>query len=188
MSPIPGIVASQITGHLSTNSYFSIATQIATANQTTVTFTSIPQTYKHLQVVAYNGSSSITSAGYMYFNNDTTATNYYSNYYYVAGQSGTNNVNSSGGAAPYGPNFAGGTLTSFPGIMIVNIPDYTSTTKAKSALEFDGVISSDTGYSGYMNHSGIVYTANTNAINRLDFTAPSGGWKVDTHFALYGLA
>lgn len=187
--PIIGIIDSAKTGRLVTSSYFSIATQTASnTTTTTLTFTSIPQTYKHLQLVMFDGSNSISSAGFMYINNDLTNSNYYVNYYYAASASGTTSLGTGGTANPYTPNFTGGALTQFPGTMIMTIPDYTSTTKAKSALFSDGYYGSDTTYGGYMNHSGYVYTANTNAITRLDFVAPATYWKQDSYVALYGMA
>ena len=48
--PILGIMASQISGHLETNSYESIATVSLGSSQSTIAFSSIPSTFKHLQL------------------------------------------------------------------------------------------------------------------------------------------
>ena len=48
--PILGIMASQISGHLSNPSYESIATYtVGAGGSSTMVFSSIPQTYKHLE-------------------------------------------------------------------------------------------------------------------------------------------
>jgi hypothetical protein len=51
--PILGILASAITGNLVTSSYESIATFNITTSTPSVTFSSIPQTFTHLQIRAY---------------------------------------------------------------------------------------------------------------------------------------
>ena len=49
--PILGVIASQITGHLSTNSFESIQTvTVGSGGQSSISFSSIPSTYKHLQL------------------------------------------------------------------------------------------------------------------------------------------
>jgi hypothetical protein len=48
--PILGILASAITGNLVTSSYESIATATITTATPTISFTSIPSTYTHLQI------------------------------------------------------------------------------------------------------------------------------------------
>ena len=50
MTPILGIMASGISGNLVTNSYESIATGTVSTPTATIAFSSIPATYKHLQV------------------------------------------------------------------------------------------------------------------------------------------
>ncbi len=51
-----------------TSSYESIATSTATGSS--ITFSSIPSTYKHLQVRALGVFSGTVGAGFMYFNGD----------------------------------------------------------------------------------------------------------------------
>jgi hypothetical protein len=50
MTPMLGIMASQISGHLVTNSYESIQTVTVSTATPSITFSSIPATYKHLQI------------------------------------------------------------------------------------------------------------------------------------------
>jgi hypothetical protein len=52
MTPILGIMASQISGHLETGAYESISTvTVGGGGSATITFSSIPGTYTHLQVM-----------------------------------------------------------------------------------------------------------------------------------------
>jgi hypothetical protein len=52
--PILGIIASAITGNLVTTSYESIETvTVGSGGSATVTFSSIPATYTHLQIKRY---------------------------------------------------------------------------------------------------------------------------------------
>ena len=78
MSPILGIWASQNYPRV-TNSYESIATVTVSTAVSSISFTSIPSTYKHLQVrligkVTTSGTSDTYAK--LSFNSDTTYTNY----------------------------------------------------------------------------------------------------------------
>ena len=80
--PILGTIASQITGRLSTNSYESIQTvTVGSGGSSTISFTSIPQTYKHLQIrgIGRSDAASGLSWSYLKFNGDG-GTNYVSHY------------------------------------------------------------------------------------------------------------
>ena len=68
-------------------SYDSIATTTVGAGGTTsITFSSIPQTYTHLQLRMLTiGNGSNTASGFMALNCDSTSTNYYTHYLYGNG-------------------------------------------------------------------------------------------------------
>ena len=69
-----------------TGSYESITTvTVGAGGSSTISFSSIPSTYQHLQV-RFNGSIT-TSGGAMgiYFNSDSTSTNYYQHVVYGSG-------------------------------------------------------------------------------------------------------
>lgn len=132
MSPIlKGVVASQITGHLNpyaTGSYESIQTISVGSNVQTVQFTSIPQTYKHLEIRG--------------FTRDTYTNTYPGIYATIGGSSGT--FNYMGGDGGGGVGGVGGAVSAYTGNsvgndqtagnympMIIRIPDYTNTSRIK---------------------------------------------------------
>lgn len=77
-------------GAFVTTDYVSLGTSFITTNTTTVSFTSIPTTYKMLEIRCVTRSSA-GDAGYgLKFNNDTADSNYaWQRNYYVASDTGT---------------------------------------------------------------------------------------------------
>jgi hypothetical protein len=78
--PILGVVASstrQGQGPTDTGSMFPISSVTLTSTASTVTFSSIPQTYTHLQLRVLNAQISATHGARLWFNGDTTNTNYW---------------------------------------------------------------------------------------------------------------
>ena len=95
MSPILGIYASQITGHLFTpsNSYTSIATAtVDSGGASSITFSSIPSTYTHLQIREISRGAAVQTSTniQMQFNSDT-GTNYSDTWLYGNGTSAVSN-------------------------------------------------------------------------------------------------
>ena len=160
----------------STNSYESIATVLVTSNQSSIDFTSIPQTFKHLQIRALTTCSSASSGTIIQFNGDTGA-NYKSHAVYGSG----------GGTGSfvftplYSPNFMGGAKTTSPGGAIVDILDYTNTNKNTTTRSLDGYDANGSGYIGLS--SGLwMNTAAVTSI-KMSFTNITDG----ASFALYGI-
>ena len=182
MSILPGIYASQISGHLSTNSYESIATvTVGAGGQATISFTSIPSTFKHLQLRA--GFATGETYGQMYgtFNSDTGA-NYSRHLLYgdgsTAGAGGYASVNNWN--AGYGA-----TITTYPVASVVDILDYTNTNKYKTVRCLTGQDVNGSGGNIYMFSN---LWLNTAAINRIDLTNASGiNFAQYTKVALYGI-
>ena len=133
MSPILGIYASQISGHLSTNNFSSIATvTVGSGGASSISFTSIPSTYTHLQLRV---SARTTSAAncILTFNGDT-GSNYGTLYV-----EGTGSGVSAGNAA--GTSFSGGVYVADTGVFtgqIIDILDYANTNKYKTLLGLTG--------------------------------------------------
>ena len=191
--PILGTVASQFSGK-SFGSYESIATATGTGSGRTIVFSSIPSTYKHLQLrwIAKDtfgpGFAGVYSIS-LQFNSDT-ASNY----------SGHRIVNESTTVNAYGqanqssiPNITGSTLTetylnNIMGVGIVDIHDYSSTTKYKTVRSFSG---GDTN-SATVDQTGQVCLAsgawrNTNAITSISISSPITAFTTTSQFALYGI-
>jgi hypothetical protein len=176
VSPILGIIASQNYPR-STNSYESIATTtVGSGGASSVTFSSIPSTYQHLQLRLFTiGNGSITSSGFMALNGDSTSTNYFTHYLYGNGSSalaGSNQTN-------YEP-FAMGT-SSAPGVEILDFLDYKDTNKNKTIRTLTGV---DANGSGQISLVSILWN-NTAAINSISLSFTT--IQQYSSFALYGI-
>lgn len=189
MAPILGIIASQISGHLTpTTGFVSIATVTLSSSQTTITFSSIPSTYKHLQIraIGRNTAAVTTAQAKMQMNGDT-GNNYAFHQLYGNGSSaaadgyGTGVIN---GITPSirmtGGNSTGGIF----GATVIDILDYTNTNKYKTARILLG---QDQNGSGDVQLVSGLWLS-TSAITSLSFTAQSSGdFAANTSFALYGI-
>lgn len=184
MSPILGIWASaNQKQYISTNSYESIATvTIGSGGSSSITFSSIPQTYTHLQIRATARSSTAGTQVFLYpqYNGDT-GNNY--TIHYIQGNG------SSAGATAYAPtagNFAIDTPAASAnanvfGSAVIDILDYTNTNKYKTMRSLTGYDNNGSGFVDFM--SGL--WTNTAAITSITI---SGGTIVQySSFALYGI-
>lgn len=175
MSPIIGIMASQNYPRV-TNAYESIATVSLSSSQAYIDFTSIVNTYKHLQIRA---SASQTSGGGscdVEFNSDTTSTNYYQHALFGSG--------SSAGSGSGNNKALGFQLDSAAiGGGVMDILDYSNTNKLKTTRTLSG---NDTNGGGYIVlRSGL--WSNTAAISSIRIYPSSGSFTSGSHFALYGI-
>jgi hypothetical protein len=179
--PILGTVASQFAGK-PFSSFESIQTvAVDSSSQAVITFSSIPSTYKHLQLRMLARNNSTWMRSVIKFNNDSTMSNYNTH-----GTQGTG----SGASAFYSANDskAGGANQTEgaggSGVSVIDILDYTDTNKYKVARALFG-------FEG--NGSGQVQTAsilwrNTNSINTISITDEGGNnFTQYSHFALYGI-
>ena len=178
--PILGIIASSISGNLA-GDFESIATVSLTTNTTTITFSSIPQTFAHLQL----RYMSKQSAGTAYFvraqyNGNTTAANY--SYHIINGTGAAVTV---GAGASEGYNYyprQAASSNSF-GVGIVDILDYTNTNKNTTIRGLGGHDDNGSGNVDFL--SGGFYQ--TTAITSIDLTVAVGQFAPYSHFALYGI-
>lgn len=186
MSPIlTGVIASGISGNLLTNSFESIATFTLTGNSTGITFSSIPSTYKHLQLRMFlrgdrNGGDDLN----IKFNSDTG--NNYSDH--VMGGDGANTAPY--GQAPFGfiysyQGFPGaGTATGLFYGGIMDIVDYQNTSKNKTIKMFQGYDNNGGGNVQFTSGSWM----NTAAINNISIAPRYGTNFVQySQIALYGI-
>ena len=181
MSPILGIFASQ--GRAAANSYESIATTtVGAGGSSTITFSSIPSTYKHLQIRAIASGAGAQRYG-VQFNGDTGA-NYTQHFLYgtgsVAGAGGTT------GGAKYNSIGASDGGSTF-GASVTDILDYTNTNK-------NTVVRSLAGYDTNTSNGLVVLYSfvwlNTAAVTSLTIQAAesySGNFAQYSQFALYGI-
>ena len=195
--PILGITASGISGHLTPPIvpavYESIATQtVGSGGTSSVSFSSIPATYTHLQLRIM---AKVTRATYpigelkVEFNFDTGA-NYTVHDIYGDGSSLTL-VQGSGQTSMRWGNGSIGTSTGGTfGVMIVDILDYANTSKYKTVRNFSGTDCNGTvgGLGGRLGQFSNLWS-NTSAVSNIYITY--GGGQGDfleySSFALYGI-
>jgi hypothetical protein len=186
MAPILGIMASQITGHLSTNSYESIATvTVGSGGSSSISFSSIPSTFKHLQLrcLGRTTASVDNDGAYLVLNSDSGA-NYAS--HNLRGNGGV--VSAGAGiseTSAYLQRFAGGNQASgMFGVAVVDFLNYADTNKYKTIRDLSGYDFNGTG-NVYFSSS---LWQSTSAITSMTFTPSQGGnWAQYTSFALYGI-
>lgn len=163
-------------GGASLSSYESIATANGTGSSGTITFSSIPSTFKHLQVRFIANSGSGTNVN-MRFNSDS-GTNY--TYHSLDGDGATA---AASGAITRTSTFCGYMTASQYGVSVTDILDYGSTTKNKTVRTFHG--SDANGSGSVMVRSGV--WLNTNAITTIEIIAAAGNFTTASTFALYGI-
>lgn len=188
MSPIPGIVASQISGHLaSPTSYESISTvTVGAGGSSSVSFTSIPSTYKHLQIRWIARSTAAASTDYIYpmrFNSDS-GSNYSSHYINANGSA----VAASGNANQTGFNFYGdwpaaSATSGLFGVAVMDILDYADTNKYKTVRTLAGFDANGSGQVFFNSSS----WRSTSAISSFSLAFNGGNVAQYSSFALYGI-
>jgi hypothetical protein len=167
------------------SSFESIATGTLSGFAATLSFTSIPQTYKSLQV-RFQIIDSTGGSGFLYsFNGDT------STFYPTHELSGTYNYNASATASTslhYIRTFARvKTVTTYPTVGIIDIIDYASTNKYKTTKSFAGSNDNNatSANAGVSLSSGLWQS--TAAINQIDFSLNLGTATTGCIVALYGI-
>jgi hypothetical protein len=191
------MIANQIAGlmgvsaPIAATSYESIGTtvNVGAGGQASITFNSIPSTYKHLQIRAIARDNSATN-GLTFLraklNSDATSGNYYGHYLYGSGASAS--------AAPTAGSARGlicgfvannsNTANSFATV-IIDILDYANTSKNKTTRALTGGEFNDSS-SGIALISGLYMS--TTAISSIELTADAGtGFTQYSSFALYGI-
>ena len=184
--PILGIIASAITGNLVTNSYESIATTTVSGTSTdSISFTSIPSTFTHLQLRITQQTSAYDVWNIIEFNNDTTATNYWSHRIFGAGGGGVAEAQSGNNNYVFYQAVSGHSTTSMTG-QVIDILDYTNTNKKKVVRHLSGLDNNGSGFLWF----GSVLWDSTTTVNRLDiklFNPAGKTYTADSTFALYGI-
>jgi len=164
------------------NAFESIATATGTGSSGTITFSSIPATYQHLQlrVMAFD-TDNTNRLGEIQFNSDT-GTNYARHWLYgdgstaaVSGVTTTNRINAW---------VAWGTSTSNATVAIVDMLDYASTSKYKTVRCLSGTDRNST--SGEVDLTSGLWQS-TSAINSITFKLNNGNFSTSSTFALYGI-
>ncbi len=167
-------------------SYESIATLNA-GGSSTVSFTSIPSTYKHLQIryigIASNASSTARDLR-LAFNDDAAGSSYDRHTLQGNGTSASASNSTSTGYVVLVDGITGGTATSF-GVGVIDIIDYQSTSKNKTVRSFFGTDQNGAS-TGYVKLASALWR-NTNAITKITITNDIGAFGTGSTFALYGI-
>ena len=187
MSPILGVWASaQQSAFVVTSSYESISTvTVGSGGSSSVTFSSIPSTYKHLQIRAISRTSG-SAGGYVYMQyNGDTGSNYTRHQLWGDGSS----VQAYGAGAATQAVVAYQTLSTslsntFASV-IVDILDYTNSNKYKTYRVLNGYdVNGAGGYVFFMSSAWL----STSAINSITlYPEASQNFGQYTQFALYGI-
>ena len=183
MSPILGILASANYPRV-TNSYESIATvTVGSGGSSTITFSSIPSTYQHLQIrgIGRSDRSGQPSDQIRYRLNGDTGSNY--TYHELLGNGSSASAYGQGSGVGIAGTITGPTATaSVFGTAVIDILDYADTNKYKT-LRF---------LSGYDNNGsgqillGSSLWMNTAAVNSITLAAIASYVQYSS-FALYGI-
>jgi len=188
MSPILGIMASSINGSKAvTNSYESIATvTVGSGGSSTITFSSIPSTYKHLQIrwIGRSTRSLFVDGSIVRFNGDS-GSNYSKHNLYGTGLGSVGGENSTSQTGINLGDTIGATATSgnfTPGV--IDILDYQNTSKYKTLKALQGYnFDSNTSVIGFK--SGLWMS--TSAITSITITPEIANYAQYSSFALYGI-
>ena len=184
MSPILGIWASAQQAAFAVGDYESIATATGTGSNATITFSSIPSTYTHLQVRYINRDTNSGTADNplnMQFNGDSNTSNYRTHRFYGNGTSAAADIYTLSIA---GSGVSNNNTNTFYAAGVIDVLDYANTNKNKTIKSLSGWDS---------NGSGIVWMIselwlNTSAISSISFSFFSGGnFGTNTQIALYGI-
>lgn len=156
-----------------TATYDLIASNVLSSSASSVTFSSIPATYRDLIIVVRPISTSGTIIGYLRFNSDSGA-----NYNWVR-MSGDGSSATSFSTSDNGLELVVA-RTSDNGQGIAHIMDYSATDKHKSVLQrLDDPTQTTRAYAGRW--------ANTSAINSVTVAASSNQFASGATFYLYGI-
>lgn len=183
MTPMLGIMASAISGNLS--SYESIATANGTGSSGTITFSSIPGTYKHLQI-RYIGRN---SAGGGAFATLRMRMNGYTSTYPVHRLFGDGATATSYAATTevyIQDTMSMPTNTAAADVFgagVIDLLDYADTNKFTTLRALSGT---DNNGSGHIMFGSGLYQQTT-AVTSITLEANGVNWLTNSTFALYGI-
>jgi hypothetical protein len=191
VSPILGIIASQNYVRIPPTSYESIQTvSVGAGGSSAITFSSIPQTFKHLQIrfIARSGTGQTQDIIGLRINTDTTTSNYVS---HRIAADGTNKVSAAQASGSYSSSWSGyatgsDAAASMFGAGVIDLLDYTSTNKNKVGRTLSGDSQNNTTDSQII--FGSTLYLSTNAISTITLVSIfTTGFVQNSHFALYGI-
>jgi hypothetical protein len=174
---------------LPTTGFVALATQtVGAGGATSVTFGSIPQIYKHLQIRATVRGTLAQPYDHIVFTVNGTTSGYYR---HLLLNDGINPPESyaytNESKLSFGYISGNSATSSVFGGVVLDIFDYTNTNKRKTVRSFNGFNQNSGGGGGqYLGMSSGTY-ASTNAITSIEIKSESANIAQYSHFALYGI-
>jgi hypothetical protein len=163
------------------SSYESIASATGTGASGTITFSSIPSTYASLQVRLIGRSTGGTDNVVVRLQYNSTAM---TRVHTLTG----NGVTVSAGSSNFPIRVPATNVTAdVMGVGIIDIHDYASTTRNKTARYFGGFDANDVVTTNEMINLSSSFLDNTAAITSIDLALVSGSWSTNSQIALYGI-
>ena len=175
---ILGIIASSTL--VAAGDFESIATVSGTGSSATITFSSIPSTYTHLQLRYV--AKSTGAASYLIMKLNSATSNYDGHYL------GGNGTSASAGrtGVTNQMEFYNGVSNTTTGVVaagVIDILDYANTNKYRTVRGITGI---DYNGSGELYLGSNLYMSTT-AVSTIDLTVNAGNFTTTTQFALYGI-
>jgi hypothetical protein len=189
--PIIGTIASSISGNLTPPAtigvYESIATVTLGGGSSNIQFSSIPQTYKHLELrhISRDGDARTGGTAFWVLMNGISSSTY-SAHYITSEYSGQPSSGGIGnwGQSPVGFNTWNSNAAYFAGVAVCNILNYTGTVSNKPISTIAGFDYNGYGVTAQM--SGAAY-GTTGAITQLNIYPGIGPFMAGSSWALYGI-
>jgi hypothetical protein len=165
-------------------SYESIATVNVSSPTASISFSSIPSTYKHLQIrwLSRNGEAYVGSWAQLTFNGSSSG---YVQDHYIEGDGSSASAGYQSGSTwiqLFRPSGSTASADVF-GAGVTDILDYTNTNKNKTVRNLGGL---DNNGNGYIALSSGLWQ-NTSAISSITIVAAGSTHSANTQFALYGV-
>ena len=182
--PILGVIDSGKSGHLApATGYYSIGTvNVGSGGASSITFSSIPSTYTHLQLRMMVRETS-TSNGYdMQFNGDT-GNNYSRHYLIGTGSSALAAAVTSTSSMILADAAISTSTTGVFGASVCDVLDYTNVNKNKVIRTLGGY--DNNGNGGIFFNSGL--WINTSSVTSIVIIPDAGNFAQYSSFALYGV-
>ena len=186
MSPILGIWASQISGHLwaPAGAYDALATvTVPSGGTSTVTFAGIPTGYKHLQLRFMARVTAATTLDNLTMRFNGTAGTSYTTHYLQgsgSGSAGSSYVTINGSELYVGRLTGASSTAGMFGVGVIDILDYQNTSKLKTVRSLSG---QDQNGSGDLFYWSGLYNS-TNAISEIKLL---NDYAEFSSFALFGI-
>lgn len=181
LNSIVGVLGSGVVA----GDYQSISTTVLSSATSSITFSSIPSTYQHLQLRIMSKDATSASAGNWYCNlNGDTGFNYAIHRLYGNGATIAADGAATGSFNGVGPQELPGTSSAnIFGVTIIDILDYASTNKNKTVRLLHGFDANGSGQIAL--NSGL--WVNTAAVTSVTWARSGSNMAQYTHAALYGI-